>query len=96
MVAKFDRRSALLVSRTDRLRREEAMKTAGGENPNHGATLLHNRAWRGRSEQISLDQVGCEARKIPAEAGEFFLASPFIELIRSWPKSALPTFLPSV
>jgi len=29
--------------------------------------------WRGRSEQISLDQVGCEARKIPAEGGVFFL-----------------------
>jgi Family of unknown function (DUF5670) len=29
--------------------------------------------WRGRSEQISLDQVGCEARKIPAEGAVFFL-----------------------
>src|SRR5258708_4561410 len=29
--------------------------------------------WRGRSEQISLDQVGCEARKIPAEGDVFFL-----------------------
>src|SRR5258708_36403563 len=28
--------------------------------------------WRGRSEQISLDQVGCEARKIPA-GGDVFL-----------------------
>src|SRR5580704_8313033 len=96
------------------------MKTAGRENPNHGATLPHNRAhgtvgqnrfrsirgaakqekfqpkevcffltspfieprgylapqpstWHGRSEQISLDQGGCEARKIPAEGGVFFL-----------------------
>src|SRR5271169_6068471 len=29
--------------------------------------------WRGRSEQISLDQGGCEARTIPAEGGAFFL-----------------------
>jgi hypothetical protein len=29
--------------------------------------------WRGRSEQILLNQVGCEARKIPADAGVFFL-----------------------
>ena len=29
--------------------------------------------WRGRSEQISLNQVGCEARKIPAEGDVFFL-----------------------
>jgi hypothetical protein len=30
--------------------------------------------WRGRSEQISLAQVGLEARKIPAEGDVFFLA----------------------
>jgi len=29
--------------------------------------------WRGRSEQILLNQVGCEARKIPADAEVFFL-----------------------
>src|ERR1700677_3424377 len=29
--------------------------------------------WCGRSEQLSLDQVGCEARKIPAEGEVFFL-----------------------
>src|SRR5258707_13044590 len=29
--------------------------------------------WRGSSEQISLAQVGCEARKIPAEGEVFFL-----------------------
>jgi|SRR5271165_500313 len=29
--------------------------------------------WRGRSEQILLNQVGCEARKIPAEGKVFFL-----------------------
>jgi hypothetical protein len=29
--------------------------------------------WRARPEPISLDQVGCEARKIPAEGDVFFL-----------------------
>jgi len=29
--------------------------------------------WRGRSEQNTLDQVGCEARKVPAEGHVFFL-----------------------
>src|SRR5580658_4566991 len=29
---------------TDRLRRQEAMKTAGRENPNHGVALPRNRA----------------------------------------------------
>jgi hypothetical protein len=29
--------------------------------------------WSGRSEQISLDQLGCEARKLPAMGRVFFL-----------------------
>src|ERR1700747_3847419 len=59
---------------TDRLRRQEAMKTAGRENPIHGGTVPGKPStWRGRSEQIVLDQVGCEARKTPAEGGVFFL-----------------------
>ncbi|MGB9010013.1 MAG: hypothetical protein WCC18_15470, partial [Candidatus Acidiferrales bacterium] len=33
--------------------------------------------WCGRSEQILLNQVGCEARKIPADAEVFFLDFPF-------------------
>ena len=33
--------------------------------------------WRGSSEQILLNQVGCEARKIPADAELFFLDFPF-------------------
>jgi hypothetical protein len=40
----LDRRSALLVSELTGLRCEEAMKTAGRENPNRWATLLSNRA----------------------------------------------------
>jgi hypothetical protein len=35
---------------------------------------------RGRSEQILLDQVDCEARKTPAERDAFSLGAPFIEL----------------
>ena len=59
---------------TDRLRRQEAMKTAGRENPNHGATLPHNRA-HGAVGQNRFRSIrgGCEARKIPAEGGVFFL-----------------------
>ena len=50
------------------------MKTAGRENPIHGGTVPGKPStWRGRSEQIVLDQVGCEARKTPAEGGVFFL-----------------------
>jgi hypothetical protein len=44
---------------TDRLRRAEAMKTAGRENPNHrGRIAPQPSTWRVRSEQISLDPVG--------------------------------------
>jgi len=46
------------------------MKTA----PNsRGRIAPQPSAWRGKSEQILLDQVGCEARKIPAEGDVFFL-----------------------
>jgi len=34
---------------------------------------LQPSTWRGRSEQILLHPVGCEARKIPAEGDVFFL-----------------------
>ena len=47
------------------------MKTA---DPNsRGHMVPQPSTWRGRSEQNSLDQVGCEARKIPAEGDVFFL-----------------------
>jgi hypothetical protein len=39
MVAKFDHRFCFAGFGTDRLRRQEAMKTAGRENPNHGVAL---------------------------------------------------------
>src|SRR6266481_9010215 len=119
---------------TDRLRCEEAMKTAGRENPIHGVAWPRNRAhgaagqnrsrsikwaakqekfqpkelcffltspfiergrmapqpstWRGRSEQISLDQVGCEARKIPAEGVVFFLDFSFYRTYQELTKAA--------
>ena len=46
------------------------MKTAGREKPNH---YRQPSTWRGRSKQILLDQVGCEARKTPADGDVFFL-----------------------
>ncbi|MGA8025018.1 MAG: hypothetical protein WCC18_13775, partial [Candidatus Acidiferrales bacterium] len=39
--------------------------------------------WCGRSEQILLNQVGCEARKIPADAEVFFLDFPFYRTNRA-------------
>src|ERR1700681_3101123 len=70
---------------TDRLRREEAMKTAGRENPNHVATLPHNRAYgavdqnRSRSTKWAAKQEKFRPREVC-----FFLTSPFIELLRLW------------
>jgi len=76
----------LLVGfRTDWLRREEAMKTAGRENPNSRARLCNEPSpWRGRPEQSLLNQGGWRARKYPAAGEVFFLTSPFIELLRKW------------
>jgi hypothetical protein len=53
------------------------MKTAGKGNPNHwGYSAQHPSPWRGSSEQISLDDVGWEARKTPAAGDVFFLDFP--------------------
>src|SRR5260370_6839287 len=65
---------------TDRLRCEQAMKTAGRENPKRwAATSQQPSPWRGRSEQISFIQMACEARKLPAPGEIFFFTSAFIE-----------------
>src|SRR6202049_1069226 len=67
---------------TDRLRREEAMKTAGRENPNHGATLPHNRA-HGAVGQNRFRSIRGAAKQEKFQPRErcFFLTSPFIELL---------------
>src|SRR6202162_5917929 len=72
---------------TDRLRREEAMKTAGRENPNHGATLSHNRAHGavGQNRSRSTKWVAKQEQLQPKQMC-FFLTSPFIELIATWPQ----------
>jgi hypothetical protein len=61
------------------------MKTAGRENPNRRATVPDDRAHGATGqEQIPLNQVGCEARKIAAVGEIFFLTSAFIELTRAF------------
>jgi hypothetical protein len=47
-----------------------------------GSPARQPSTWRGRSEQILLNQLGCEARKIAAMGEIFFLTSTFIELPR--------------
>src|ERR1700675_3629372 len=70
----------------DRLRREEAMKTAGRENPNHGATLPHNRAHGavGQNRSRSIEWA-VKQEKFRPTGKCFFLTSPFIELLRPYP-----------
>ena len=59
---------------TDRLRRQEAMKTAGKENPNRCAITRQPTELLGRKLKLSLlNQVGWKARKHPATAKYFFL-----------------------
>jgi len=72
----------LLVSELTGFLAEEAMKTAGRENPNRwGATLFSTAPGAGGSEQILLNHVGREADEtaIRGEVFFFFLTSPFIE-----------------
>jgi hypothetical protein len=68
---------------TDRLRREEAMKTAGRENPIHGVTLPRNRAHGAVGQNKSRSIKWAEKQeKFQLLEKCFFLTSPFIELTR--------------
>jgi hypothetical protein len=62
---------------TNRLRCDEAMKTADREPKSLGQNSQQPSTWRGSSAQILLNQAGCEARKTPADGGVFFLDFPF-------------------
>jgi hypothetical protein len=68
---------------TDRLRRQEAMKTADRENPIHGATWPRNRAHGavGQNRTSSIEWAEKQENFQPQEKC-FFLTSPFIELTR--------------
>src|SRR5271168_3814962 len=74
---------------TDRLRCEEAMKTAGRENPNRWATLASNRApgAGGQNRSCSIQWAEKQEKSRPKEMC-FFLTSTFIELIRELPADA--------
>jgi hypothetical protein len=69
---------------TDRLRRQEAMKTAGKENPNRCAITRQPTELLERKLKLPLlNQAGWKARKHPAAAKYFFLTFPFIELTKT-------------
>jgi hypothetical protein len=86
MVAKFDHCFCFAGFRTDMLRCERAMKTAGRENPNHRATVPRNRAHGavGQNKSRSI-KWAAKQEKFPAEGDVFFLTSTFIELTRTQP-----------
>src|SRR5467141_806103 len=68
---------------TDRLRRQETMKTARRENPNHGVAWPCNRA-HGAARQNRSRSIKWAAKQEKFRPKEmcFFLTSTFIELIR--------------
>src|SRR6202035_409456 len=68
---------------TDRRRREEAMKTAGRESPNHRATLPQKRAHGavGQNRFRSVRGAAKQEKFRPTEKC-FFLTLPFIEPCR--------------
>ena len=80
MVAKWT--TVLLVGfGTDRLRREETMKTAGRENPTHGATVPRNRAHGAvRTDKSRSIKRAAKQEKVQPKEMCFFLTSTFIEL----------------
>src|ERR1022692_5141384 len=69
---------------TDRLRRQEAMKTASRENPIHGVTWPRNRAHGavGQNRTCSIERAEKQEKFRPKEMC-FFLTSSFIEQIRT-------------
>jgi len=63
------------------------MKTAGRENPKRWATTSQQPSpWRGRSEQLSFVQMGCEARKLAATGEIFFLDFSFYRTLQELTK----------
>jgi hypothetical protein len=70
---------------TDRLRREEAMKTADRENQKRGVKVPRNRAHGAASHDTSSSiKWAAKQEKFRPQEKCFFLTSPFIELIRTW------------
>ena len=69
---------------TDRLRRQEAMKTAGRENPINGVTLPRNRAHGAVGQNRSRSIKWAEKQeKFQSRDMCFFLTSTFMERTRS-------------
>src|SRR5712691_10156965 len=65
------------------------MKTAGRETPNSRARLCHEPStWGGRPKPFLLNHTGWRSRKRPVEGRVFFLTSPFIELLGTWPSNS--------
>ena len=76
---------------TDRLRRQEAMKTADRENQKHGAALPRNRAHEAVGHNRSrLIKWAAKQEKFQPKEMCFFLTSTFIELSGSSQKSIKP------
>ena len=69
---------------TDRLRYEQAMKTAGSRTSNHWATVSSNRApgAGGQNRSCSITWAAKQEKFQPREKC-FFLTSTFIELTRT-------------
>ena len=69
----LDRRSAVLVSELTGFVAEHANETRCERKPKLLGRAQEPSTWCGRSEQILLNQVGCEAEKASASGVVFFL-----------------------
>src|SRR6202167_2876968 len=73
-----------VVFGTDRLRRQEAMKTASRENPNrYTAVLVAFRVYGTEAENTSCSMGGLDVEKKSGHRRSVFFLTPFIELLRS-------------
>jgi hypothetical protein len=99
MVAKFDHCFCFAGFGTDRLRRQEAMKTAGRENPNHKGRIAPATEHMVRARQNRSCSIKWAAKQENFQPKEvcFFLTSTFIEQLRTCENGfnfrSLPPFL---
>ena len=98
------RRAEFYYQQLDELRslRQQARRELLAESGKHKASNLlgektqtavpdcatNRSSWKGRPEPSLLIHTGWKVRKYPVAGEVFFLTSPFIELLRTWPCSA--------
>ena len=80
---------------TDRLRRQEAMKTAGRENPNHRSTVLREHMARLVRTELARSSGAEKQENFQPKEMCFFLTSSFYRTYQACEIGSLEELLPS-